>query len=74
MLEQVFSLFKRRTIIRLLFLSFGLAVYELFFKESYHAWLRDIGEYGVGEVAFGYFIAFVTSWVVAWLFTRGGEG
>ncbi len=61
------------TILRLMIVSFGLAIYEMFFKSKYIAWLEQNGDKGVGEVAFGYFIVLILSYILAWIIVRKGS-
>jgi len=61
------------TILRLMIVSFGLALYEMFFKSKYIAWLEQNGEKGIGEVAFGYFMVLVLSYIFAWIIIRRGS-
>ena len=63
-----------KTVLRILITSAGLALWELFLKDAYKAWLQASGKpYGFGEAMLGYFLILLGSYLVSVMLTRGIE-
>ena len=52
----------------------GLAFWNLYGRDLYHAWLESMGKsVGFGEEMIGYFFVLLIAYIIAWIFTRRYE-
>jgi hypothetical protein len=73
----VFLIFYRtKIIVKAAVMSLGLAAWKIFGESAYKSWLEGQGlsAGGMGETAFGYFVAILISWGAASLVTRSMDG
>jgi len=57
--------------VEILVISAALAVYELFFKDLYKAWIISQGKtLGFAEMMLGYALILIPASIVAWSITR----
>jgi len=60
----------RSNLVKAMIFAFALALYDMFFKQTYILWLEARGIAGIAGVALGYFTAIVVAMLLSWTITR----
>ncbi len=59
------------TLVRILIISGGLALWELYLRDVYKMWLQSQDKaYGFGEAMLGYFAVIAVSYIVSMILVR----